>query len=119
MVLERRGPDFPDSYPRVRGIRERLREPTSASRLGLFIATVAVIVALVFVDALAVETAAPVLVGAFMLLSYVERSIENKARRDLTTDLCQAIHDGEVDAETLRRSRGYIEIERALWRDRQ
>lgn len=47
---------------------------------------------------------------------WAEYQIADEARRDHLTDLSQAVHDGAVDGDDLRRSRGYREVEQMLRR---
>lgn len=45
-----------------------------------------------------------------------EERVKDQARRDYITDISQAIHDGKIDGDDLRRSRGYKNVEDALRR---
>ena len=56
--------------------------------------------------------------AALVLLVWMwtEYQIADEARRDHLTDLSQAVHDGAVDGDDLRRSRGYREVEQMLRR---
>jgi hypothetical protein len=51
---------------------------------------------------------------ALLLWMWTEYQIADGARRDHLTDLSQAVHDGAVDGDDLRRSRGYREVEQML-----
>lgn len=89
-------------------------EPESASRFGLWVLSLALLAALAAVGVLSVPDAlewATVSMFVFVLWQYM---VEHQARRDLTGDFAQQIHDGRVRGEDLRRARGYWQIEEQL-----
>ncbi|UIP00307.1 ribbon-helix-helix domain-containing protein [Halobaculum sp. CBA1158] len=47
---------------------------------------------------------------------FAGQAANNQAYRDLVTDLSQAIYDGNLDGDDLRRARGYRDVEDALER---
>ena len=95
--------------------RSRWMEPRSSRRLLAALVGLAAAGVLGYLNVLpnvGVGWAAMVL----FLWMWVEYHIADEARRDHLTDLSQAVSDGTVDGDDLRRSRGYREVERMLRR---
>lgn len=91
-------------------------EPSSNRRIVLLIGVLAVLFSFGAVRALSPDMTAFSLLFAVTLFLFWEETIQSRARRDAFTDLSQAIHDGNVTGDDLRRVRGYEEIEKRLTR---
>lgn len=104
---------MPDPYDGPWGGRNN-SDPDSPWRFGLFV--LALLAA--WFGPLAAFWPASEAVGwtgvAMILWLWLEFRTHDQARRDLLTDLVQNIHDGNIEADDLRRARGYPHIEETL-----
>jgi hypothetical protein len=92
----------------------RWADPESGSRFGVFLGACGLLAVLVAVGVLPVGDALGWATFGLTLFLWIEYCLENQARRDLTTDIAQQIHDGRVRPQDLRRARGIWQIEDQL-----
>lgn len=86
-------------------------EPGSPRRVIVLLAVLATVAAAAHVGLVTPMVAALAAVSGVATFLFVEYQVENQMRRDLQTDLAQALHDGDLEAEDLRRARGYVFVE--------
>lgn len=91
-------------------------EPESGPRLVVVLVVIGLLLAAGFTGYLSGNLAFGLVGYVFAAWLWVEYEIENQMQRDLATDLSQAIHDGYLEGEDLRRARGYAFVEDALER---
>lgn len=94
--------------------QSRWRDPESASRLVVLLGSWTVLGILAAAGILTTVNALGWATTGMFFFGWWQYFVEHKARRDLTADLAQQIHDGRVSASDLRRSRGYWQVEERL-----